>query len=171
MDGPELVLAGGYQPPWITPIPPVGPPWIAATPTANQAYCVWFRVDAAVTVTTMKYVTGSPSGNVDLGIYEFNADASLLTRLGSTGSTAAAGSGVVQSIALTAAVRISPGVDYCLAFAADNGTITLSRIVPNPVIVTGPTIPAALSKASSFPLPTSIATPSASNYAPFLVAA
>lgn len=124
----------------------------AATLAANTAYLAKVRVSRPVRITQMSYLVGTASGNVDLGVYQSNG--TTLTRMGSTGSTAAAGSSVIQTIALTATVWINPGVDYYLGIAPDNGTVSIGRVTPNSVVTTLGR--RAVSIATSFPLPATI---------------
>lgn len=101
-------------------------------PATNRAFFMRFRVFAPVTLTQMVYGVGTASGNVDLGIYRSsNADGALasvtMTKVQTTGKTAASGSSTTQTINLAGIVVLVPGVDYYRAMLADNTTITVLR--------------------------------------------
>lgn len=149
---PGLPIIGGAQPDYVETF---AGPLAAASTVANQANFVRVRVAKAITVTTMAYIVGTASGNVDLGIYDSPDGGATLTRLSSTGSTAAAGTSAIQAIALTTPVTLTPGKDYWFAFAADNGTITAMRLSTVPTYNSRKN--RALAKAANFPLPTSVA--------------
>ena len=100
-----------------------------AAVSADGAYLVWFRVDFPFRATAMEYLCSTASGNVDLGIFS-TADFSAFTLLGSTGATAAAGSNAMQSINLSAAVDLAPGIDYYAAIVGPSGSLQIGRIAP-----------------------------------------
>lgn len=127
----------------------------AGAVVANDANFQRVRVAKPIAVTTMAYLVGTASGNVDLGIYDSSDGGTTLTRLASTGSTAASGSTAIQAIALTASLVLVPGKDYWLAFAADNATITAVRVGPTAAYIARKQ--RSFLKASSFPLPASVA--------------
>lgn len=124
-----------------------------AWPAANTAIFIPFSLTELMTALKITYLINAASGNVDAGIYSLGG-----TRIVSKGSTAAAGSGVWTTLDITDTI-LGPGT-YYLAFAADNGTITLFRGRAS-------TVPSALigvaEMASAFPLPATVtlATPSA----------
>lgn len=166
---PITMPAGLGQLPWFAPIPPNGITSAQAFPTANAAYGFRGRVSAPLAVSKIQYSVGAAAGNVDLGIYTSTDEGTTLTRIASTGSTAVSGSSTTQTINLTAAVTLAPGVDYWLFITADTiTTLTIPRS----------SIPAAVgnpgnyycSKASSFPLPSSIGSPLTSTIMFYLVA-
>lgn len=149
--GLVLPQMGGAQLPWVVSINPHGSSGAAGV--ANSGYFARVRVGRPLPITRMSCWVGTASGNVDLGIYQ--SDGTTLTRIASTGPTAVAGTNTTQTIVLTSAVTLAPGVDYYLAIAADNATATFARHVGNNPM-------AALENwqitaATVFPLPTSIA--------------
>ncbi|MCC6314207.1 MAG: DUF4082 domain-containing protein [Thermomicrobiales bacterium] len=159
MDGPELVLARGIQQfdDVFEPISWLGIPTGTTALTANQAYLVRFRVAKPITVANIRVFVGSAtSGNLDAGLYTLNG--TTWTRIASAGSTAAGTASTMQTLALTAAVTLVPGVDYWVAFAADNATVT--------ILVTAISLSGAgtmysidnmsLTKTASFPLPATL---------------
>lgn len=96
----------------------------AAWPSANRALLYPVSLDAPFTAARMFWVNGGTvSGNVDAGLYDASGH-----RLGSTGSTAQAGTSALQSAALTASVGLAPGT-YYLALAVNNTTATFYRTV------------------------------------------
>ncbi len=136
--------------------------------SANLAILTRFRVAKAMTITTMTCFVQTASGSLDMGIYT-SVDFTTYSRLGSTGSTLAAGSSVNQAVALTASVTLQPGVDYFLAFASDNTTLSIGRLVT--VAAIGGYKNQNLSKAASFPLPSTISSPGQQAYVPWVAAA
>lgn len=136
----------------------------SSAPAANTAYLSLFRLVEGRTITTVAIQHASPSGNGDVGVYRF--DGTNYVRIGSSGSTALTGSNALQVLTLTAAVDLEPDTDYWLAFAADNGVTTLYRTLG----LTGSFGRGnkALSKGTSFPLPATISSPSATGYVPYL---
>lgn len=127
-----------------------------AAPIANQAYFARARFPKAMLITAMKYGVGAASGNVDMGIYDSTDGGANLNRLASTGSTAVAGASAVQQINLTAALRVYPDKDYWIAIAFDNAVATVARNSVNSFVCLNENV--AGIKATSFPLPTTIAT-------------
>ena len=120
---------------------------------ANTGYLQRFRVAAPLTIGRITYFVGTASGNVDVGVYRLDGG-DTLTRLASSGSTAAVGAAATHTVPLTASVTLVPGVDYYLAFAPDNATVTIGRTTPNSFWSSmGKT---AVSRATSFPLPASM---------------
>lgn len=88
------------------------------TPTAiaaGQAFFSAYVLNAQVTVTQMRCsLTGSPTGNIDMGIYDATgANGAPNNRLGSTGANAAATGTFTKN--LTANLVLPPG-QYWLAF-------------------------------------------------------
>jgi hypothetical protein len=136
-------------------------------PSANAAYLTPLRpLTASATVISLVGSIGVQSGNIDVGIYSW--DGSTMTKVVSLGSTAcpAASTRVVYDIADTA---LTNGTRYYVAYAADNGTVTYSRVTYSAAVIapTGPT----LSKASSFPLPSTITSLSNASLGPHLIGA
>lgn len=96
-----------------------------AWPTANKAIFVPVTIYDAVTIVKMYVINGNPvSGNIDVGIYDVGG-----ARLVSAGSTAQAGTDVVQEFNITD-TTLNPGL-YYLACALDNGTGRVSRWNPS----------------------------------------
>lgn len=128
----------------------------AASPVANQAYFARVRFPKQMLITAMKYGCASASGNVDMGIYDSADGGANLNRLASTGSTACAGTNAIQQVNLTASLMVYPGKDYWLAIAFDNATVTVARNSINSFVTLSENYRGI--KATSFPLPTTIAT-------------
>src|SRR5437762_10134159 len=84
----------------------------------NAAHLTRVRVGRPLPVTQMSYYVATASGNVNLGIFTYAAG--VWTPASITGSTAAAGAGAIQTIALATPLTLQPGVNYALAMAADN---------------------------------------------------
>ena len=93
--------------------------------TADSVYLMRVRTKKPQTVSTMGCFIGAALGNIDMGIYT-GALSGTLTRVASCGSTAAAGVNALQSIALTAAYTLQPGIDYWFAWASTGGSTTLT---------------------------------------------
>lgn len=93
--------------------------------TADSVYVARVKVERAIRVTNMHIYIGAAAGNIDLGIYTGTLSGGL-TKVASTGSTAAAGASALQTIALTAAYTLQPGVDYWFAFGSTSGSTTLT---------------------------------------------
>jgi hypothetical protein len=123
----------------------------AAALTANTAYLLKFRVRSKTRVKTISALVGTSSGNSDVGIYRSNG--TTLTRMTSSGATVIAGTGAEQIHAL-ADVWLLPGVDYYLAYAADNATATIHRVAVT--AAWGNVQKRAVSIATSYPLPATI---------------
>lgn len=93
-----------------------------AWPEANLAIAIPWLVTRPVTVKRMTVlIGGAASGNMDLGIYGYD-----LKKIVSTGSTAMAGTNVVQIVDVTDTF-IQPG-RYYMAIAIDNTTGQVFRI-------------------------------------------
>ncbi len=122
-------------------------------------------LQAGVTVTTLIGSIGVQSGNIDVGIYSY--DGTTLTRVVSLGSTAcpAASVRVVYNIADTA---LSRGTRYYAAIAFDNATATYGRldISGSPIVQPNG---GGFTKATSFPLPSTITTPTTFQGGPYLL--
>lgn len=128
--------------------------------TANQAYFVKVRFPRALRITAMLVYVTTQSGNIDVGLYDcatvgLHDTSSTLRWLASSGATAVGAANAMQSIALTAAVTVTPNKDYWLAIAVDN-TSALARM---------PAVAAfcvydlkTAQKATSYPLPTTTIT-------------
>lgn len=91
-----------------------------AWPLANWVFYLPFVLYGHTPFTHANMWIGTPSGNIDIGLYSEDG-----TRLASTGSVAAAGT-TRQVIALTAAIVAPPGRYYAAA-TADNTTLQVSR--------------------------------------------
>lgn len=135
----------------------------AAALTANQAYVAKVRFSKPLRLTGVKYGVASASGNVDVGLYTLNANGTDLDRQASSGSTAVAGTNAIQTVNFTSAVNVIPGRDYWLAIAIDNAVATVSRGAINSIITLDEIRYGV--KATSFPLPSSIAAPTAASTA------
>jgi len=92
-------------------------------------YFVRGRRDRPLKVGRVNHFTGIASGNVASGVYL--SDGTTLTLLGESGTVAAAGSNVNQSVPLTASVVIPAGVTFYAFCQPDNGTVTVGRVVVN----------------------------------------
>jgi hypothetical protein len=143
--------AGGDQMPWVE----TCPHWAVTTASGAGANFPLFyrvRVAKAIAVSSIAFYVATQNGNADVGIYQSNG--TTLTKIASSGSTAVGVAVAVQSIALTAAVTLQPGVDYYLALSLDS-TASIGRaasMVSAPVAAADAT---ALTKAAAFPLPAS----------------
>lgn len=95
-------------------VAPVSNGWVSA----NRAIYVPFSLSAPYQVSRVWWANGATAtGNVDCGIYTIGG-----TRLASTGSTAQAGTSVVQSVALSQ--LLLPGAYYmALVLSSTSGTI------------------------------------------------
>jgi len=132
---------------------------LAAWPAANTGYGWRFRLGRRTRVDAILFPVGVTSGNVDAGLYT-SADVGVTqTRIASSGSVAAGAANTSQALTLTAPVWLEAGTDYWVWFAVDNITLTLPRTTIHAAHVYGGMI---MTKATSFPLPASIATASAS---------
>lgn len=95
-----------------------------AWPLANRIYYYPFYVDDVTIVSKLGFLNGNTvSGNFEAGIY----DAKTLARLGTTGSTAQAGTSTAQITALTGDVTLNPGC-YFAALTLNNTTGTYNRL-------------------------------------------
>lgn len=120
-------------------------PGSAVFPTANLAIFVPFRIGRPMTISSLFALNGAAvSGNIDLGIY--SADG---TKIISTGSTAQAGTSVMQAISVTS-TQIGAGLFY-LAVAMDNTTGTLIRWAPGAAPISK--MIGLAQMATAFPLP------------------
>lgn len=119
--------------------------------TANGAAYYRFTVLRRVKVNRFVVRIGVTSGNIDVGIYSPDGTGGIAgTKLVSSGSTAASGSGTRQSITI-AETTLAVGV-YWAGIAADNATLTLAGNSRAGAFLF------AHSQATAFPLPSS-ATP------------
>lgn len=131
------------------------PRWICTTSTnagQNTAYFQRIRFTHATAITSVKYaVAGTSAGNVDIGLYTSADNGVNLTRVASTGSTAAGSANTVASINLSYTPTL--GTDYWMAFATDSATLTVFRNAATSstgLFIFGQY---RMNKASSFPLP------------------
>jgi hypothetical protein len=114
-------------------------------PSANLAIYIPFFLVEPVSIAQLFLYNGSAvSGNVDVGLYAEDG-----TRLVSTGSTAQAGTSMLQFFDVTD-TWLGPGVFY-LASALDNTTGTTQRVAPSNVMVLS--VQGVAQQASAFPLP------------------
>jgi hypothetical protein len=116
----------------------------AVYPTANLAIYVPFSLGVPITAVQMFIYNGATvSGNVDVGLYAADG-----TRLVSMGSTAQAGTSVLQAFDITD-TPLGPG-NYYLACAVDNTTATLFRLAPTARQIAGL---GCFTQVTAFPLP------------------
>lgn len=132
--------------------------------SANAAYLARVRVSKTIDVSTIRVYVGTQSGNLDVGIYVDNGGTTY-DRIASSGSTACGTGSAVQALSLTAAVTLSPGMDYWFACARDNTTATLLRAGPG-IAAVAALHNTVIAFATSFPLPTTLTKASASGDTP-----
>ena len=139
----------------------------AVFPAANNALLIRRVARRDLTIASISIFVATASGNVDAGIYlPSGAD---FARLGSSGSTAAAGAGAEQVLAISGgAIEVERGAVFFFALAADNGTVSLARLA-NTSSALGAIDGVLGAKASSFPLPATItASLGVATYAPWM---
>lgn len=134
------------------------PPWqvkdTMQSGGSNVATFASFLSRTGKTVGTVYWACGTSSGNLDFGIY----DASL-NRLASTGSFASPGTGQ-RSHAFTGSIALAANTLYYAAWAADNTTIRIYGLASTAAGAPGQGGWHVIgTKATSFPLPDPIATP------------
>lgn len=104
-------------------------PLVAAgngTVTANQAHMVRLpRLAKAQSFTNAHIFVVSATGNLDVAIMA--DDGTQYTRLVATGSTAVAGTNVIQTVALASTFRGDPGKDYWATLVLD-GAAQIARV-------------------------------------------
>lgn len=155
--GDVLTVAGGV-PTWAAPgattlvspalvAPLVGRVRSAAVVTANTAYLFPLPIASAeVVFTRFIWAIATSSGNLDFGVY-YSDDESTFTRLVSLGSTASPGTGVRTFTVGSTTITPVTGRRWFVAAAANNTTVAGDQLSDcNP----------AFSKATSFPLPSSL---------------
>lgn len=122
--------------------------------TANAAYLARLpRLAKPKRVASITVFIGTASGNIDAGVY--SGDPAVTgTRLGSSGSVAAAGTNALQVLTPTADTIIPADVDTWVSFAADNGTVTVRGAAGNGTANGAGSLNVV--KASSFVLPATI---------------
>jgi hypothetical protein len=152
----SLLSTDPRQPAGVWSIDPRGQGTALAVLVADQAELSRVSLFSPVTIDSIKILVGTQSGNVDVGVYRF--DGTNYVRLASSGSTAVGATGQ-QILTLTSAVTVQDG-DY-LAVAVNNGTATLRLMTHIGSSFVGTPINLSLAKATSFPLPASISSPSA----------
>lgn len=128
--GLVLPVPGREQPSWLETFDPRDPSAALATLAANTAYLSLIRPSAPIRISSLVVEIGGASGNIDFGVFT-STDASTFTLLASTGSTASAGTNALQTIALTSAVTLTPGISYWFSVAADNAIVTILRLGAN----------------------------------------
>lgn len=139
-------------------------PAVGAWPGANTAILVKVRVAKPVRVASIVVGIGTASGNVDAGIYD--SDGTTWTRRASSGSTAAAGTNAMQTLAMTTPIWLTPGKDWWIAVAADNTTVTMPRAALNSFLSAD--AQQNIAKVTSFPLPATLtALTTAVAYSPY----
>lgn len=121
---------------------------------ANTAYLMKFSVGVDVTVTQISIITGTSSGNIDVGIYSVTG-----TLLRSSGTTVCPSANVRQAIALTASYALVAGTAYYMAVAFDNAVATLLGRTPayNGLVMMSTGYRTCVKFAASFVLPGSLA--------------
>ena len=133
--------------------------------TANVAYLVRFRVLKAETLSSISYWWVSTSGNVDVGIY--SDDGATYTRLSSNGGTPTPSGGSQIHAVTFSAAQCVPGINYAMAFALDSASVSIRRSAS--LLSNGLGIGRQLmAKASSYPLPATIASASAAGTCPWM---
>lgn len=121
--------------------------------TANSAYFCRVFLQARTLFNRCGLFIVTQSGNLDVGIYaDDGTGQSPGTRLVSSGSTAAGASGSLQAVTIADTI-LDPGC-YWIAFATDNGSLSTPKSTTAAPIWKH----RAQSKASSFPLPSSVST-------------
>lgn len=126
------------------------------TLAASSAVTCVFWVDRPTTINRLLINVAVQSGNIDLGIYDDDgAGGSPGTRLVSTGSFACPG---VARQAITCSTTVLQPGRYWSALVADNITASFTYV---PLVTLRPAMVTRYNKASSFPLPTSLAGASA----------
>lgn len=132
-------------------------------PVANKAFFVNFTLPCPMTVYGLGWYNGDVvSGNVDVGIYDDQGN-----RVVSTGSTAQATAGDVQSVDVTDTLL---GVgNYYLAIAASTTSATLFRVAMAQIAQEAL---GGREMTSAFPLPSTatFATPSSTGFFPVVMA-
>lgn len=137
----------------------------AGTLTANMMYAIRVTIPYSGTLHSLSVLVGAASsGNVDLGIYDTTV--TTRTRLYSSGSVACAAASTYHTVDPNLAVSRGDHLDFALA--CDNGTVSFVRGgaygIPQMALPSG-FIPSPLggvnkvewTKASSFPLPSTVA--------------
>jgi len=124
-------------------------------PTANRAELGPIPgLATGFTFTTFTYVVDNASGNLDLGVY-YTDDSKTFYRLISTGSfTPSAGAGTYRATVNSTSLIPVPGRKFYMAHAWDNAVARYDQYFGGPDV--------GYFKNTSFPLPATIATPSAS---------
>lgn len=120
-------------------------PTSSTYPAANRAIYIPLKITRPYIAKILWWLNGATaSGNIDVGIYS-NQGARII----STGSTAQAGTNVIQIVDI-ADTLLAPGL-YYMAVAMDNTTGTLFRGTTSSALVSA--IVGLLLQASAFPLP------------------
>jgi len=96
---------------------------LAGWPTANWGCLIPFTLSRRTRFQRIFSLNATASGNIDLGIYDFNRN-----KLVSTGSTAMSGNSTIQAIAID--ITLGPG-RYYMAVAIDNTTGGVMRWSPS----------------------------------------
>lgn len=138
-----------------------GAPGSAVWPAANRAIFVPFALAGQYPVVKVWWANGAAvAGNVDCGVY--SVDGTLLL---SAGSTAQAGTSIVQSVTLGTPVLLEAG-SYYMALAASSASAQFLR-QPNATIA-GMQLCGMAQQASALPLPATFTLATvASQYVPF----
>lgn len=124
---------------------------------ANVAHLQRFRVARSITISKLGvYIGATSAGNVDAGIY--TSDGTTWTRIAANGGTPAGTASTMQELSLTATVTLVPGIDYWAAFVGSDGTLTVGRVNASLGNWSGHGN-RVISKASSYPLPSTITSP------------
>lgn len=145
---------------WLQRVVRLMPEFLGTTGTnfaigANVAVLSPFWVDTPTTINKIAVNIQTSSGNLDVGIYDDDGTSGApSTKLVSSGSTASPGTG---QRAFTVAGTVLPPGRYWAAFSCDNGTLALFYGQYDWSLAAG--IKMHFTKASSFPLPATISTP------------
>lgn len=134
-----------------------------AWPTISLAMYVPFLMRVGATFLRAFSLNGTPSGNIDIGVYNENG-----TRLWSAGTTAMAGTGAPQTFTISPALYLPRG-RYFLGLAIDNTTATIGRWTGTAGVGGMQKFLGVAQQASAFPLPaTATFAAAVNNYIPMV---
>lgn len=142
-------------------IPLITPGWAVTTGalvSSNDAvFSPIVPLTANVTLASITIHVETPSGNIDIGIYEW--DGTTMSRIVSTGATDASGfsSNSTKTLDITN-IPLYRGTRYFFAVAADNTTLSLGRFSGVTADTPSQSIESivAFYKGSSYPLPATV---------------
>jgi hypothetical protein len=112
-------------------------------PTASKAIFIPFGIDRPFLATKISWISQTPSGNADTGIYDIRGN-----RLVSNGGFAAAITGAVQPVDITDTL-LAPGY-YFVALVFDNTSAIIRTVTPYAAVMATAGI---CEMASAYPLP------------------